>query len=313
MSESPALLVHPEVAPTDPHPLSDETEAKPPPPQDQCPLTTNPPEDSERREKGKVERKEEKKGDTTRLGEAWRFRREIGDLKGLVEKQKAEISRLRGLEEIMKGRVERRENTISKLDHDLQKMHNNWQEAKKIHARQVQGMQERLKRTEELLATRSAELSGEQAFLPITDHLPEPEVLGIVRELNENIYQVAGGLTEGWIKMGSSKPPDNVELDLTSQQRLPVLIQLARNRDLTGLTLLIQLRLCYYATKMTSSWAHNKDLVLIKDLYQRLSESGEYQIIHPKWYVAYIRKIEGQAASARWRSMTHSHLSMPNG
>ena len=255
-----------------------------------------------------MERKEERKGDTTRLGEAWRFRREIGDLKGLVEKQKAEISELREAEEILKGRVERgeiaiskldynlekmrnswqeaeeklkgklesREDKISKLDHNLEEMRSSWQEAEHVRARQAQGMQEQLKRIEELLTTKPAELFEERAFLSTADRLSEMEVLSIVRELNENIYQVAACLTEGWMEMESSKPPDKAELDLTSQQRLPTLVQLARNRDLTGLTFLIQLHLCYYATKMTSSWAHDKDFVLIKDIYQRLSASGEY-------------------------------------
>ena len=322
MAENPPPPVHPEVAPTDPHPHPPPGESRaeliplpssppPPPPQDKCPSTTNPPMVPERKEERREERKEDRKGDTQRIGEGSRLRREIGDLKAQIEKQKAEISRLREAEEILKGRVERRENRISKLDHDLQKTRNGWQEADKMHARQTQGMQERLKRTEELLATRSAELSGAQAFLSTADRLSEMEVLGIVRELNENIYQVAAGLTEGWMKMESSKPPDKVELDLASQPRTIVLIQLARNRDLTGLTFLIQLHLCYFAVTMTSSWADNKNFALIKDLYQRLSASGEYYIMDPKWYVTYMRTIEGQAVSARWRSLTHSHLSAP--
>ena len=253
-----------------------------PPPRDQCPLTTNPPKDPERAEEGREEGKEEREGDTTRSGEAWRLRREIEDLKGQVEKQKAEISRLREAEDKLKRKLERREKKISEMDHDLEKARNSWQEAEKVRVRQAQGMQEQLKRIEESLKKRPAELSGEQAFLPVSDRLSEMEVLGIVRELNENIYQVAAGLTEGWMKMESSKPPDKVKLDLTSQGAPPVLVQLARNRDLTGLTFLIQLHLCYYATNMTSSWAHNKDFVLIKDLYQRLSASGEYQTIHAK-------------------------------
>ena len=285
MSENPPPPVHPAVAPTYPHPPPGESKAvlpPQPPPRDQRPLTANPPKDPEWKEEGREEMKEERGGDTTRSGEAWRLRREIGYLKGLVEKQQAEISRLREAEEIMKGKLERRENKISKLDHDLQKMQSNWQEAEKVHARQTQGMQERLKRTEELLTSRSAELSGAQAFLCTTDRLSEMEVLGIVRELNENIYLVTASLTEGWVEMESSKPPDKVELDLTSRQRPLVLVQLARNRDLTGLSFLIQLHLCHYATNMISSWAHNKDFVLIKDVYQRLSASGEYQIMHAK-------------------------------
>ena len=347
--ENPPCFAHPKVAPTDRHPLPGESKAEPPPPQDQFPLTTNPPKDP-RKGKGREQRSEESKEDTTRFEEVWRLRgetrdlegqiekqkaeisrlreereeakerditrsreawqlqRENRDLKGLAEKQKAEISRLGEAEEMLKGKVGRREDRILQLDHDLEKMRNSLQEAEKVHARQTQGMQEQLKRTEELLAARSAELFGAQAFLSTADRLSEMEVLNIVYELNENIYQAAASLAEEWIKM---EPPDKMVLDLASRQRHPALVQLARNGDLTGLTFLIQSHLCYYATIMTSSWACKRDFVLTKDLYQRLSASGEYPIIYAKWYVTYIRKIEEQAVSARWRSLTHSYLSAP--
>ena len=287
MGEGSPPPAHPEAAPTDPQPPPEESKAEPQPvPQNPCPSVTNPPKDAEKKEEGreekKEERKEEEKGGAIKIGETWRLRREIGDLKGQLEKQKVEIAKLRDAEEKLRGKIERREDRISELDHELDKTRKSWQESDKVHARQAQGMQERLKRTEELLATRSAELSGAQAFLSTADRLSEMEVLGIVRELNENIFQVAASLTEGWMKLESSKPPDKIELDLTSQQRPVVLAQLARNRDLTGLTFLIQLHLCFYATNMTSSWAHNKEFLPIRDLYQRLSASGEFCIINEK-------------------------------
>ena len=172
MSKGPPSLVHPDATPTDPHHHPDESKPEryeqPPPPQYQCPSPKNPSQE--------LERKAERRG-TTRSGEAWRLQREVGDLRGLVEKQKAEISRLRRVEEILKGKLERREEKISKLDYDLEKTRNGWQEADKVHARQAHGMQELLKRTEELLETRSAELSEAWAFLSTADHLSEMEVL----------------------------------------------------------------------------------------------------------------------------------------
>ena len=109
----------------------------------------------------------------------------------------AEISNLREVEEKLKRKVERGEDTISNLDRDLEAMRNSWQEAEKVRSRQVQGMQEQLKRIEETSTTTSAELPGAQAFQHTADLLSEMEMLGIVRELNENIYQVAASLTEG--------------------------------------------------------------------------------------------------------------------
>ena len=83
-------------------------------------------------------------------------------------------------------------------------------------ARQARAMQERLRQTEELLEARAAELSGAQTFLSTADRLSEMEVLSIVRDLNENIYQVTVSLTEGWEKLESSQATGRIELDPTS-------------------------------------------------------------------------------------------------
>ena len=68
-------------------------------------------------------------------------------------------------------------------------------------ARQVRGTQERLKLTE----VRTAELSKAPALLSTEDHLSEVDVLSIVRDLNENIFQVAITLTGAWGKLESSQ------------------------------------------------------------------------------------------------------------
>ena len=285
------------------HPQPGQSKAEPPPPEDKFPSATNPPKhprkedtvaalkDQIKKQNDEISRlKEERERDTTKIKEVSRLQREVAGLEGQIEKQRAEVSRSRGAEEELKGRVRRKEDSISQLNHLLEKTRNGWQEANRLHARQTEGMQDQLKRTEELLAARSAELSGAQVFLSTADRLSEMEVLDIVGELNQNIYQVAAGLTDEWMKMEPSKPPARMELSLASQQRPPVLTQLdltfqqrplvldqlARNGDLTGLTFLIQLYLCYYATVVSSSWAHEQNFVPIKDLYQRLSASGEY-------------------------------------
>ena len=55
-----------------------------------------------------------------------------------------------------------------------------------------------------LLATRSAEPSGAQAPLSTTDRLSEVEVLSIVHDLNENIFQVT--VNRGMGETGSTAP-----------------------------------------------------------------------------------------------------------
>jgi hypothetical protein len=84
------------------------------------------------------------------------------------------------------------------------------------HLRRIQGLEERLKETEELLATRSAELSGAQTFLSTTDRLSEVEVLSIVRDLNENIFQVAVNLTEEWEKLDPPQATGQMDADPAS-------------------------------------------------------------------------------------------------
>ena len=84
--------------------------------------------------------------------------------------------------------------------------------------------EERLKQTKDLLATKSAELSGARAFLSATDRLSEVEVLGIVRNLNENIYQIAVNLTDEWERL-RSQGTSQMDVDPPSQPRAPSLVQ----------------------------------------------------------------------------------------
>ena len=227
-------------------------------------------------------REPEKRRDTAVDEEAGRLQREVGELEGVVDKYKGEVLRLRGEEARLMGKCRRRDDRIARLEYVNAEMRGSWQEAMEAQARQARAMQERLKQTEELLEARSAELSGAQTFLSTADRLSEMEVLSIVRDLNENIYQVAVSLTEGWEKLKSPQATGRIEVDLTSQPRVIVLIQLARNRDLTGLTFLLQSFLCYQAANMTSSWAHNRELGVLKSVYQHLSALGEHRIINTK-------------------------------
>lgn len=168
-------------------------------------------------------------------------------------------------------------------------------------------LREQLERTEELLAARTNELSGTHAFLSTADRLSEVEVLAIVRDLNENIYQVAVQLTEEWEKFDPPPATGREGVAPTSRPRVPALLQLVRNRDPASLTFLLQSWLCSQVVGMTSSWSHDGELALLESIYQRLSASGEYQ--RQRQVICNSRVTEGQAVSARWRSLTHSYLS----
>jgi len=198
----------------------------------------------------------------------------MGDSKGLVARQKAEILKL---EQKLMGERRYRDDRIAKLEQEME-----------AQARQVRSMEEQFKKTEELLQVRTAELSEAQTFLSNVDRLSEMEVLSIVRDLNENILKLAASLTDAWER---SRPPEAtgpIKVDPTSQPHHSVLVQLACKQDLAGLTFLLQSHLCYQAVEMTSSWVRNQEPGGLGYVYQHLSASGERRIVNTELYVTYV-------------------------
>ncbi|KAF9783756.1 hypothetical protein BJ322DRAFT_1109605 [Thelephora terrestris] len=226
--------------------------------------------------------------------EVRRLRRDVGGLKGQLDRERVEVGRLRKVEENLMAACKRREDRVTRLCQEIEKMRSLHQGILEEQARQARAVEERLKRTEELLAARSAELSETRTFLSTTDRLSEMEVLSIVRDLNENIFQVAVSLTDEWEKLEPLQAASQMDIDPASLPYSPILIQLARNRDLTGLTFLLQSCFCSQAVKMTSRWSDHSGLAALKSVHENLSISG------------------GQAISARWRSLAHSNLVPPS-
>jgi len=233
--------------------------------------------------------------------------------KAKIDAQKAEIFRLRNWKERYAKRYREAKERISELEHDIGKVSDDHQETLEKYDRRIRAMADHLERTEELLAARSAELAGAQYFLSTTDRLSEADVLSIVRDLNENIFQVAANLTEEWEKLGSSRTSrfdiDQRDIDSFARFYGPALIQSAIDRDPAAVTFLVQSCLCYLAMKYTSSWRHDQELATLGSVYKRLSDSGRYT--SPATSKRDSRILEGQAISARWRSLTHSYLSEP--
>lgn len=150
-------------------------------------------------------------------------------------------------------------------------------------AQYIRVIERQLKETEELLAARTAELSGTNAFLSTTDQLSEEDVLSIVRDLNESIFQVAVRLTEEWEKLefvpatsSMDVDPSPVDVDPHPQPRISALVEQVRNRVPTGLTFLLQSCLCSQVVAMTSSWGRHQELTILESVYGRLSASGGY-------------------------------------
>ena len=195
------------------------------------------------------------------------------DLKGPAARQKAEIQRL---EEKLTVACRDRDNRIAELERTTE-----------AQAQEVRGVEERLKKTEELLQVRTAELSEAQTSLSKVDH-PSEMVLSIVRDLNENILQLAATLTAAWEKLEPPQATGLTTVDLTSKPHHSVLVQLARKQDPTGLTFLLQSRLCYQAVIMTSSWVRDQESGGLGSVYRHLSASGEHRIINTKLYITYV-------------------------
>jgi len=213
-------------------------------------------------------------------GEVGSLQREIRESKKQPGKEKAEKKESKW--ERGKPGVEgkAKDEEIKKLEHEIRGM----RESAEREAKRIQVMEEQLKQTQELLATRTAELSGTHTFLSTKDRLPEAEVLGFVRDLNENIFQVAVKLTEGWEKLGPPRATSKKDADPNSRPpRVPALVRLVRNRDPASLTFLLQTRLCSQATGMTSSWRRHREGAVLESIYQRLSTSGEGRIVDTKY------------------------------
>lgn len=197
-----------------------------------------------------------------------------------IHAQKAEIFKLKGLREWYAQKYRGVKKRVAELEREIGKASVVHQETLEKRDQRIRAMAEQLARTEELLATRSAELAVAQSFLSTTDRLSEAEVLDIVRDLNENIFQVAANLTEEWEKLGSSRASrftiEQHDIDSFSQSYGPVLIRQALDRDPAAVTLLVQTCLCCLAMDITSSWRHDQELAELGPVYQRLSASGKY-------------------------------------
>jgi len=197
------------------------------------------------------------------------------------EKPEKSGARLDGGESEVGGKAN--DERISELERDIKEM----RDSAASQAKRLRETEDKLKRTEELLAARSAELSGTQTFLSTKDRLSEAEVLDIVRDLNQNIYQVAVKLTEEWETLEPRATSQRDANPNSRHSRTPALVRLVRNQDSGSLTFLLQSRLCYQAEHITSSRSRHRELATIQSVYGRLSASGEGRIVDIKQHVTH--------------------------
>ena len=253
----------------------------------------------------------------SRMAGSEEVRRQREVMEELTERQKARLDiqmatilRLRSQEESYAKKYKRAKERIVELEQEVGRISKAHQEALEEQDRRIQAMADRLTQPEVPLATRSTEPAGAQST---TDGISEAEVLGVVRDINESIFQVAANLTEEWEKLVSSGAPrftlDQGPIDALSRFYGPALIQSALDQNPAAVTFLVQSCLCFLAVRITSSWRHDRELAMLGSVYQSLSSSGKYTSHMTSEIHSHI--LEGQVISARWRSLAHKYLSRP--
>lgn len=228
--------------------------------------------------------------------------------------QKAKIHVLKTSKEKYARKYEAAKKRIVRLESEMGRSSRVHQEDLEKRDEHIRVMEDELERTNELLSERTKELSGAQSFLSTTDRLSEAEVLGIVRDLNQNIFQAAANLSEEWEKLASTQSARVIMSDKTledfSQFYGPIPIYRASQWDPVAVTFLVQVCLCHLSAQITTSWRCKRDgdqLGILSSIYKHLSAFGKYT--SPAGLVQCNLCIsETQAISARWRSLTHDHL-----
>ena len=110
-----------------------------------------------------------------------------GRRRTLVDTQRAELSILRCLKEKSARKYSAAKERIAKLEHRLEESSKTYQGAMLKRDRRIQTLEDELTRTKEPLAARTTpEHSSAQPFSPAPDRLSDIEVLGVIRDLNEN-------------------------------------------------------------------------------------------------------------------------------
>ena len=206
----------------------------------------------------------------------------VGRQEAIIDSQLADILRLRdSRDEYLEWYQSAREQ-VEQLKRENEKLCEAHEEALRKRDQRIRAVEDELALTKELLAARSTELSGAQSFLSTTDRLSETEVLGIVRDLNENIFQVAANLTEEWERLESSRSaefdPTKEDVDGFSAFYGTALTHQVLEREPTAVTFLVQSCLCHFTTEITTSWRHRHDTEykILGSVYHRLSASGEH-------------------------------------
>lgn len=199
-----------------------------------------------------------------------------------VDPQRVETFQLKSWKDWYTRKYTAAKERIAELDAKVEDMTKTHREALKRRDQRIRAVEDELAQTKELLAARSTELTRAQSFLSTKDRLSEAEVLGIVRDLNENVFQVAAKLSEEWEKYRPSRSSrfklSREEADRFSRSYGSVLVRHVIDRDPPSVTFLIQSCLCSTVTMVTSSWRREcyEELETLGSIYKDLCASGRH-------------------------------------
>ena len=201
-----------------------------------------------------------------------------GRRRTIIDTQNAEIAKLKAWADRYRRKYEAAKLQVAELEDDIKDITKIYKETTESQAQRIRALEDELAQTKEHPPAGTAELSGTQSFLSTTDRPSEAEVLGIVRGLNENIFQVAAHLSEEWENFRPSRSSgfeiSKKDVDTLSQTFGPVFVHHVLDRNPAAVNFLVQTCLCEYAALVSSSWRYKKSKTSTP-VYDRLFASGK--------------------------------------
>jgi hypothetical protein len=197
--------------------------------------------------------------------------------KAIIDAQAAEILRL---EEKYRTAKER----IMELEVEAEKNSRTHEETLEKQYQRIRAMEGKLRQTKKSSTVDSKEDTGVKPLSSPSNYISDTELLAIVRDLNENMFQVAAILTGEWEKLSLESRTERPTIagenvNTFSRSYVPTLVRQVLDRNPVAVTVLVQSCLCELVAQITSSWRHNQELKILRSVFRHLSASGEH-ILH---------------------------------
>jgi hypothetical protein len=206
-------------------------------------------------------------------------------IEDMVERQeaiiKAQAAEILLLKERYVGGYRMAKERIVELEVEIEGISKTNKETLEKQNQRIREMEDQLRRTKKLSTANSTKNTREKSLSSPPNHISDTELLVIVRDLNENVFQVAANLAEEWEKLSSESRTDRPAIaeenvNTFSRSYVPTLVQQVLDRNPLAVTLLVQSCLCELVAQITSSWRHNRELRILRSVFRYLSASGKH-------------------------------------